>query len=122
MSMSRSPCSRRVPLLLLTPALVSAFMLQSTPANAAPVLVDQLANGSFEGGRTGWEAGAAGTRFRVVRGVGGNVAQLTTDRPTSNVVVMPRPGAVRTSWQGQHFVASAWMRSSQRGLTGRLAI
>jgi hypothetical protein len=111
-----------VPLLLLTPALVSAFMLQSTPANAAPVLVDQLANGSFEGGRTGWEAGAAGTRFRVVRGVGGNVAQLTTDRPTSNVVVMPRPGAVRTSWQGQHFVASAWMRSSQRGLTGRLAI
>jgi len=98
-------------LLLLPPMLLAGLVLQTAPATAAPQYTNHLRNASFEGGRTGWEAGAA-TKLTVVKDSHGKAGQLMTRR-TKDVVLTTRPVTVRATAKGQRFVASALVRSSQ---------
>jgi hypothetical protein len=118
--MSRRPRPRSSSVVLL-PLALAGLLLQAVPAQARTEYVDHLLNGSFEGGRTGWEAGAAGTSLTVVTVAGGRVARLSTSR-TAAAVVTSRPRVVRATATGQRFVASALVRSTQAAQSGRLVI
>src|SRR4051794_26135633 len=119
----RTRPKRPSPLLVMLPALVVALglVLQGAPASAKTRYVSQLTNGNFEGGRAGWEAGAAHSKFSVVHVSRGQVAQVTTSRRGA-AVLSARPSAVRSVAKGQRFVASAAMRVTKGRHTGRLVI
>jgi hypothetical protein len=64
--MPRRPRRKKsTPLLMLAPVLLSGFLLQAAPADAQGPHLAGVHGSSLEGGRTGWEAGAALPRVQT---------------------------------------------------------
>jgi hypothetical protein len=81
----------------------------------------QSYNGGFEAGRTGWAVSTHRTKVSIVnRGVGGGKALKVVKRRTGGVLVVGRKS--RSAGEGLKYTVSAWVRTNQPGVRGRLVL
>jgi hypothetical protein len=84
--MPRRPrLKKSTPLLLVTPVLLSGFLLQAAPANAQSPQLTGTHISSLAGGRTGWEAGAALPRAQAAAASNVTIGTATYPLTGTNV-------------------------------------
>ena len=107
-------------LALMVP-LVASVGLTAAGSSSAAVSRQQSYNGSFNAGRTGWIISTPRTAVSIVgRGVGGGRALKVVNRSTGQVVLAGRQS--RSAGAGLKYAVSAWVRTNQPGLQGRLVL
>ncbi len=101
--------------------LVAGVGLTAAGSSSAAVSRQQSYNGSFDAGRTGWTFSTPRTAVSIVpRGVGGGNALKVVNRSTGQVVLAGRQS--KSAGSGLEYAVSAWVRTNQPGLTGRLVL
>ena len=101
--------------------LVAGVGLTAAGSSSAAVSRQQSYNGSFDAGRAGWTFSTPRTAVSIVpRGVGGGNALKVVNRSTGQVVLAGRQS--KSGGSGLEYAVSAWVRTNQPGLTGRLVL
>jgi hypothetical protein len=101
--------------------LVAGVGLTAAGSSSAAVSRQQAYNGNFNAGRIGWVVSTPRTAVSIVpRGVGGGNALKVVNRSTGQVVLAGRQSG--SAGSGLKYAVSAWVRTNQPGLRGRLVL
>ena len=94
----------------------------SVPVEAGPA--EQVVNGGFEAGTTGWRTNDSSTQeLAIVSGghSGGHAVELTT-KHTQTAVLNDGLNTVRASKAGTRYSVSAWVRTDTPGISGQVRV
>ena len=112
--------------IVLAPAMLASvatagLALTASPASAQ-TQVNQLTNGSFDQGTVGWAPDTSSTKLSIATdSTKGQVAELSS-AVRARTMLTDKPDLARAAEAGQPYTASALVRSTQSGQTGRIVI
>ncbi|MCW2807784.1 MAG: hypothetical protein JWQ93_1739 [Marmoricola sp.] len=108
---------------LMVPLVASLGIGAASPSSGAVTRTQHAHNGGFEAGRAGWVVNTPRTKLRVVqRGVGGSKALMLTNRRNGPASFRARQTLTDSTAAGQTYAVSAYVRTNQPGVVGRLVL
>ncbi len=112
-----------VAIMAVVPVVASLGLTSAAPSTAAGNRQQVMKNGNFEKGRSGWVVGSPRTKAVVVKqGLRGSKAVRLSKARTGPAILSSRSNVARSAKAGARYTVSAYVRTNQPGVRGRLVL
>ena len=121
--MLQARTKKYVATLAVVPVVATLGLSAAAPSGAASNRQQTVSNGTFEHGRTGWVVGTPRTKATIAKfGVSGSRGVKLTKTRTGPAILSSRSNVARATKAGQRYTVSAYVRTNQPGLRGRVVL